>query len=123
MTPLGAKMRALRDERGVSLKQMAAALNVSSAYLSALEHGRRGKPTGFLLHRIITYFNVIWDEAEELQRLAELSDPKITIDTGGLAPEATELTNRLAAVIGKLDVEDLIALRTDLQRRASKPRG
>ena len=122
MTPLGAKMRALRDERGVSLKDMAAALNVSSAYLSALEHGRRGKPTGFLLHRIIAYFNVIWDEAEELQRLAELSDPKITIDTAGLAPEATELTNRLAAAIGKLDVDDLIALRTELQRRASKAR-
>lgn len=122
MTPLGAKMRALRDERGVSLKQMAAALNVSSAYLSALEHGRRGKPTGFLLHRIIAYFNVIWDEAEDLQRLAELSDPKITIDTGGLAPEATELTNRLAAVIGKLDIEDLVALRSELQRRANKPR-
>lgn len=122
MTPLGARMRALRDERGVSLKAMAAALNVSSAYLSALEHGRRGKPTGFLLHRIIAYFNVIWDEAEELQRLAELSDPKITIDTGGLAPEATELTNRLAASIGRLDTEDLIALRNELQRRANKPR-
>ncbi len=86
MTPLGAKLRQLREERGVSLKDMAKALNVSSAYLSALEHGRRGKPTWFLLQRIIAYFNVIWDEAEELQRLAELSDPKVTIDTGGLAP-------------------------------------
>ena len=122
MTPLGAKIRALREERGISLKDMAAALNVSSAYLSALEHGRRGKPTGFLLHRIIAYFNVIWDEAEELQRLAELSDPKITIDTGGLAPEATELTNRLAASIARLDTDDLIALRNELLRRASKPR-
>ena len=31
MTPLGAKIRELREERGVSLKDMAAALNVSSA--------------------------------------------------------------------------------------------
>lgn len=122
MTPLGARIRALRDERGVSLKDMAAALNVSSAYLSALEHGRRGKPTGFLLHRIIAYFNVIWDEAEELQRLAELSDPKITIDTGGLVPEATELTNRLAADITKLDVDDLKFLRNELIRRSGKKR-
>ena len=60
---------ALREARGISLKEMAAALNVSSAYLSALEHGRRGQPTSFLLHRIIAFFNVIWDEAEELQRL------------------------------------------------------
>jgi transcriptional regulator with XRE-family HTH domain len=122
MTPLGAKIRQMREDRGISLKHMAQALNISSAYLSALEHGRRGKPTGFLLHRIIAFFNVIWDEAEELQRLAEISDPKITIDTGGLAPEATELTNRLASDIGKLDADDLRALRDELARRSARKR-
>jgi transcriptional regulator with XRE-family HTH domain len=120
MTPLGARIRELREARGISLKDMAAALNVSSAYLSALEHGKRGKPTGFLLHRMIGFFNVIWDEAEELQRLAEISDPKVTIDTGGLVPEATELTNRLAADIGKLDAEDLRFLRDELVKRAAR---
>ncbi|MDB5613853.1 MAG: helix-turn-helix transcriptional regulator [Devosia sp.] len=122
MTPLGAKIRELREARGISLKDMAAALNVSSAYLSALEHGKRGKPTGFLLHRMITFFNVIWDEAEELQRLAEMSDPKVTIDTGGLLPEATELTNRMALDIGKLEVEDLRFLRDELVKRSGKKR-
>ncbi|KRA47865.1 helix-turn-helix domain-containing protein [Devosia sp. Root635] len=122
MTPLGAKIRELREARGISLKEMAAALNVSSAYLSALEHGKRGRPTGFLLHRMIAFFNVIWDEAEELQRLAEMSDPKVTIDTGGLAPEATELTNRLASDIGKLDTDDLRFLRDELVRRSSRKR-
>ncbi len=117
MTPLGQKMRELREARGVTLKQMAAALNVSSAYLSALEHGKRGKPTWILLQRIIHYFNVIWDEAEELQRLAEISDPKVTIDTGGLAPEATELANRLARDISRLSPEDLTALRAELIKR------
>lgn len=122
MTPLGAKIRELREERGISLKEMAHALNISSAYLSALEHGKRGKPTGYLLHRIIAFFNVIWDEAEELQRLAELSDPKISIDTGGMVPEATELTNRLALDIGKLDPEDLKYLLNELVRRSGKKR-
>jgi transcriptional regulator with XRE-family HTH domain len=122
MTPLGARIRQLREERGVSLKDMANALNISSAYLSALEHGKRGKPTGYLLHRIIAFFNVIWDEAEELQRLAELSDPKISIDTGGMVPEATELTNRLALDIGKLDPDDLKYLLNELVRRSGKKR-
>lgn len=122
MTPLGAKIRELRESRGISLKDMASALNVSSAYLSALEHGRRGRPTGFLLHRMIAFFNVIWDEAEELQRLAEMSDPKVTIDTGGLVPEATELTNRLAADIGRLDPEDLKFLLNEVVRRSGKSR-
>jgi transcriptional regulator with XRE-family HTH domain len=122
MTPLGAKIRELREERGISLKDMAAALNVSSAYLSALEHGRRGKPTGFLLHRMISFFNVIWDEAEELQRLAEISDPKPTIDTGGLTPEATELANRLRDDITRLEAEDLKFLRDEVVKRAGKKR-
>ena len=120
MTPLGAKLRALREERGVTLKDMAKALNVSSAYLSALEHGKRGTPTWVLLQRIITYFNVIWDEAEELQRLAELSDPRVVIDTGGLSPEATEFANRLSADIGKLKPEDVTFLRNELIKRAGR---
>jgi transcriptional regulator with XRE-family HTH domain len=120
MTPLGAKLRQLREQRGVSLKEMAKALNVSSAYLSALEHGHRGRPTFTLLQRMIAYFNVIWDEAEELQRLAELSDPKITIDTGGMSPEATELANRLATDIGRLNAEDLMFLKTEVIKRAGR---
>lgn len=120
MTPLGQRLRAMRAARGISLKDMAKALRVSSAYLSALEHGRRGRPTFSLLQRIIAYFNVIWDDAEELQRLAELSDPKVTIDTGGLAPEATELANRLATEIGRLTPEDLGFLKTELVKRAGR---
>ncbi|MEZ5841673.1 MAG: helix-turn-helix transcriptional regulator [Hyphomicrobiales bacterium] len=103
MTPFGEKLRRMRAERRLSLKQMAAALGVSSAYLSALEHGRRGTPTFQLVQRIIQYFNVIWDETEELQRLAALSAPRIVVDTAGLSPKATELANRLAETIGELD--------------------
>ncbi|QDG75185.1 helix-turn-helix domain-containing protein [Labrenzia sp. PHM005] len=120
MTPLGAKIRELRTKRGVSLKEMAAALSVSSAYLSALEHGKRGKPTWFLVQRIIAYFNVIWDEAEEIQRLAELSDPRITIDTAGMSPKATELANQLALKIGGLSDESLNALLHQLRVAAVK---
>lgn len=120
MTPLGAKIRELRIKRDVSLKEMAAALSVSSAYLSALEHGKRGKPTWFLVQRIITYFNVIWDEAEEIQRLAELSDPRVTIDTAGMDPKATELANQLSLKIGGLSEESLAALLHQLRVAAVK---
>ena len=123
MTPLGARLRQLRDARGLKLKDMAKALNVSSAYLSALEHGRRGTPTWALLQRIITYFNIIWDEAEELQRLAEISDPKVAIDTAGLTPEATELANRLAADIARLTPDDLQFLKNEVIKRARRGDG
>ena len=68
MTPFGRKLRELRAERGVTLKAMAEAIGVSPAYLSALEQGRRGTPTWYLGQRIIAYFNVIGDEAEDLER-------------------------------------------------------
>ena len=43
MTPFGKRLRTLREERGILLKDMAADLGVSATYLSALEHGRRSK--------------------------------------------------------------------------------
>lgn len=110
MTPFGAKVRALRDAKGIPLKQMAADLNVSSAYLSALEHGNRGRPAPGLVMQIAGYLGCIWDEAEELKRLAELSHPRVTIDTAGLPPDRTELANRLAESIGSLPDDVIVAM-------------
>lgn len=113
MTPFGQKIRQIRRTKNVSLKEMAEGVGVSSAYLSALEHGKRGTPTWAMVQRMIAYFNIIWDEAEELQRLAEISNPRIVVDTAGLDPKATELANRLSTDIGRVDVsvlEDLILM-------------
>ena len=44
MTPFGKRLREMRRLKGVTLTEMAVALEVSPAYLSALEHGRRGRP-------------------------------------------------------------------------------
>lgn len=122
MTPFGERMRRLRAARGVTLKEMAEAIGVSSAYLSALEHGKRGRPGWHLIQRILEYFNIIWDDAEEVVRLARISHPRITIDTSGLNPKATELANRLADDIGKLDLAMLEELLATLDRRRQKAR-
>lgn len=103
MTPFGEAIRRLRAERGVTQRQMAKAIGVSPAYLSALEHGNRSEPSWEFVQRVIGYFNIIWDEAEELQMLAGLSRPRVVIDTSGLTPKATEVANKLAAAIGRLD--------------------
>ncbi|MBL8578189.1 MAG: helix-turn-helix transcriptional regulator [Mesorhizobium sp.] len=107
MTPLGERLRELRRQKGVSQKEMAEAIGVSAAYLSALEHGRRGVPTWVLLQKIIGYFNIIWDDAEEVLKLAGQSHPRVVIDTSGLSPSATELANILAARIESLDADTI----------------
>ena len=106
MTPFGERVRAMRAARGIKLKDMAADLDISAAYLSALEHGHRSRSSWPLVQRIIAYFNVIWDEAEELERLAARAHPRIVIDTAGLSPEATELANRLVRNIAELSPEN-----------------
>ena len=107
MTPFGRRLRELRRLRGKQLKDMAASLGVSAAYLSALEHGHRGRPGAGFVQQVSAYFNLAWDDVDELKRLAEISHPRAVVDTAGLDPLATELANRLAETIHQLDAETL----------------
>ncbi|MBI2717793.1 MAG: helix-turn-helix transcriptional regulator [Rhizobiales bacterium] len=120
MTPFGERIRKLRAERQVTLQDMAEAIGVSPAYLSALEHGKRGRPGWHLIQRIISYFNIIWDEAEDVVRLARISHPRIAIDTAGLSPAATELANRLADEVARLDPQTLAEMLALLDAKKKK---
>ncbi|TCR68928.1 helix-turn-helix domain-containing protein [Bosea sp. BK604] len=122
MTPFGQRVRELRAARGVTLAEMAATLGVTPAYLSALEHGKRGRPTFTLIQGVIHVLGVIWDEADELIRLADLSHPRVTVDTAGLDPEATLLANRLAREIAALEPQDIAQLSTVLDEAAARAR-
>lgn len=117
MTPFGERMRQLRAERKVTLTEMADSIGVSPAYLSALEHGKRGRPGWHLIQRILAFFNLIWDDADHIVALARLSHPRITINTSGLEPRATELANRLADEISRLEPAVIDELLTVLNRR------
>lgn len=113
MTPFGVRVRQLRAKRNLSLKHMARDLGVSSAYLSALEHGHRGRPAPGLVQQMAGYFNLIWDEVEEFKRLAQLSHPRAVIDTAGLHEKATLAANLMAERVSDLKeshLDSLIAL-------------
>ncbi|NVK18742.1 MAG: helix-turn-helix domain-containing protein [Methylocystaceae bacterium] len=110
MTPFGEKVRALRKERSITMKQMAKDLEVSSAYLSALEHGKRGKPGPGFVMQVAGYFHLIWDDAEELKELATLSHPRIVVDTVDRSANATLLANLLSRRISRLDEETILDL-------------
>jgi transcriptional regulator with XRE-family HTH domain len=122
VTPFGVRLRALRAARGITLRDLAAQLQVSSAYLSALEHGRRGAPSTGLVHQVCDVFGLIWDEAEELARLARLSHPRVVVDTAGLTPEQTALANRLAQTIARLPPETIASLHAVLDATTPQPR-
>ena len=120
MTPFGQRCRQLRASKGISQKEMAAALRVSAAYVSALERGHRGAPPFSYVQRVIAYFNVIWDEAEELQRLSLISHPRAIVDTTGLCVEATEFANLLARHANTLGRSDYLAMTETIKQRTDQ---
>lgn len=120
MTPFGQHIRELRSQRGVTLSRMAEDINISAAYLSALEHGHRGQPTPGLVQQICGYFGILWDDVDHIKRLAEISHPRITINTAGLNPESTGLANELAEAIGDLPEAHAHELRQHLEQLRRK---
>jgi len=122
LTPFGERVRELRRERGLQLKHMANSLGVSSAYLSALERGERGRPTWTLLQGVIHYFGIIWDEADELQRLADMSETKPQIDARGTGPRAMLVANRIAREFAQLNEAEIEQIAAVLDRARARRR-
>jgi transcriptional regulator with XRE-family HTH domain len=119
VTPFGDAVRKIRKERGLTQKAMARALGVSPAYLSALENGKKGRPGFDFLQRVAGYLNIIWDEADDLFRVAALSHPRVVVDTSSLPAEYTALANRLAVEIRQLPPETVREIMLLLSKAAN----
>ena len=107
LTLFGHKIRQLRQSKPEKLADTAKALGVSSAYLSALENGQKSKPSARLLHLICQHFNIIWDDADALLKLADLSEPKPKIDLSQASPTFQVFVNLLASQSEQIDDETL----------------
>ena len=110
MTPFGLKLRNLRENKKITTTELAKVLKVSTAYLSMLENGKRGKPPNGMVELICAYFGLIWDDSEELKNAANISDTNAQINTKSLGINATTLTNVLKNNIKWLNDDELIEL-------------
>ena len=105
MTPFGELMRQWRATKNITLREQAEFLDVSQAYLSALEHGKRGKPSFALVDQICVFLDLIWDDAEALKSAAHHSHPRPAIDASDLSPDAVYLANLMAQNLDRLTPE------------------
>ena len=115
MTPFGIKLNYIRVQRRKSLKDLSRALKVSIAYVSMLENGKRGRPADGLIELICSYFNLSWEEADELKFLAKHSDLNTKMNSEKLSLNATMLTNVLKNNIKWLTEEQLKNLIINIQ--------
>ena len=115
MTPFGIKLKHIREQKHKSLKDLSKALKVSIPYVSMLENGKRGRPADGLIELICSYFNLSWEEADELKFLAKHSDINTKMNSEQLSLNATMLTNVLKNNIKWLTEEQLKNLIINIQ--------
>ena len=115
MTPFGIRLKYIRVQRHKSLNDLSRALKVSIAYVSMLENGKRGRPADGLIELICSYFNLSWEEADELKFLAKHSDINTKMNSEKLSLNATMLTNVLKNNIKWLTEEQLKNLIINIQ--------
>lgn len=87
LTPFGEAVRVMRLKHGLSLKTMAEAMEISSAYLSSIEFGEKRlaqKHIDSAIEFLSQYCKA--DQLREVRVAAEQS--KQIIDTVGMSPEA-----------------------------------
>ena len=104
LTEIGKLLRKLRIDRGEVLKDMADKLNVSSAYLSAVEVGKRTIPEHWAAE-IIRLYSLEGKVADELTFLADASLKTIKLDIEGLGQKKREAALVFARSFEEMDVE------------------
>lgn len=81
LSPFGKEIRKVRLDKSLILKDMAERLNVSPAFLSAVETGRKTIPADFIA-RIAEAFSLAPDVRSRLESAAALSVKEFRIQVG-----------------------------------------
>lgn len=110
MTPFGKYMRNLRLDKGMMLKECAEQLEVTSAYLSALEHGKKGLPNAKFLERIVIAMKL--DSAQEAALRDSVKDSDTRFEISAKAtPMAFETANAFARRLPSLSELQLLRIK------------
>lgn len=110
LSRFGKIVRKRRIDMGVNLKTMADALGKSSAYLSAVETGRKN-PTRELVTAAAEYFSLGEPERAELEEAAYQSASQLQISMEGFNDSQREVVASFARRFSSLSESDLKRIR------------
>ncbi len=96
ITPFGKLVRQLRIECEVGMKDMADALRVSIAQLSAVETGKRKLTDGYVENVVQFFKERDLDETNRLYQAADQSREVVTFDLRNSDPDSRELVAAFA---------------------------
>lgn len=106
LTDFGRFLRKIRIDCGEILKDMAEKLNVSAAYLSAVEMGKRNIPEQWV-NRISELYNLSEEEKSNLNDAADNSAKSITLNFDNISNSHKETAILFAREFENVDTETL----------------
>ena len=106
VTDFGRFLRKIRIDCGEILKDMAEKLNVSAAYLSAVEMGKRNIPEQWV-NRISELYNLSEEEKSNLNDAADNSAKSITLNFDNISNSHKETAILFAREFENVDTETL----------------
>ncbi len=106
LTAFGKELRTLRIKRNELLKGMADRLGVSSAYLSAIEHGKKPIPKGFI-DQLNALYSFSPEEIEGLKKASIASKADVKIPLDNLSKGQKEVAAVFARKIFDFSEEDI----------------
>ncbi len=106
LTVLGKEIRKLRIENGELLKDMADWMNVTSSYLSAIEHGKKAVPKDFV-DSIVKHYQLDENYKNKLLDAAKKSIGSVRLNLVGKDEQRMEFANAFARKFDTLTDEQI----------------
>jgi len=116
VTPYAAFIKELRQRKGVSLKKFADDIGYCHTFISAVERGRKRKPTPQMIEGVITYFNLDKFEIKKLEYAVASSDTKFTLPVNTKA-EVYYLMHELMSEINNVAEHEIEIMRILIRKK------
>lgn len=119
MTELGIALRKIRLDHHELLKEMAEKLKVSSAFLSAVETGKKKAPAGFV-DLVCNVYGLDSASAQNLKCAEELSTTVVKINLAGATVAQHNAAVSFAKALDDLTDEDVARIMKIFEKRKRK---
>lgn len=109
-TEIGKELRKLRIDEDERLLDMAGRLERSSAFVSAVETGRKAPPAGFE-ELVITAYRLVEESANSLRRAADRSRKAFTLEANtALERDTAGLMARRMNTLSDMELNEILAI-------------
>ncbi len=109
LTEFGKELRILRIERDENINSMAKKLNISIAYLSSIESGKRSIPAD-LVDKIVEKYHLNKERREVLREKEAISSNTINVDLSLVSSEQRKLVFALSRKIKDLTDDECLEI-------------